>query len=127
MGCGSERPIELPAVGWLSYPRGVENPFLRRLSFVTQPTFRRLAAAASAAAPDRKSLARLIQAASGVVALVLLVTTSFAAPVDPDAGNKNRGTDQNRDAMLFFESRVRPLLINRCYECHAGKNREGGL
>ena len=94
---------------------------------MTQPTFRRLAAAASAAAPDRKSLARLIQAASGVVALVLLVTTSFAAPVDPDAGNKNRGTDQNRDAMLFFESRVRPLLINRCYECHAGKNREGGL
>lgn len=94
---------------------------------MTQPTFRRLAAAASAAAPDRKSLARLIQAASGLVALVLLVKTSFAAPVDPDAGNKNRVTDQNRDAMLFFESRVRPLLINKCYECHAGENREGGL
>ena len=28
----------------------------------------------------------------------------------------------------FFESEVRPLLIEQCYRCHSeGKNREGGL
>jgi hypothetical protein len=27
----------------------------------------------------------------------------------------------------FFEQRVRPLLVEHCYECHAGKKRNGGL
>ncbi len=27
----------------------------------------------------------------------------------------------------FFEKRVRPLLIERCYECHAGSEKNGGL
>jgi len=27
----------------------------------------------------------------------------------------------------FFEKRIRPLLIERCYECHAGQERSGGL
>ncbi|TWU56382.1 Planctomycete cytochrome C [Rubripirellula tenax] len=31
------------------------------------------------------------------------------------------------DSVRFFESRIRPLLISRCYECHAGESREGGL
>jgi hypothetical protein len=30
--------------------------------------------------------------------------------------------------LSFFEKRVRPLLVNRCYECHsAGKKIKGGL
>lgn len=31
------------------------------------------------------------------------------------------------DAVEFFEKQVRPLLIERCYECHAGDERSGGL
>jgi Protein of unknown function (DUF1553)/Protein of unknown function (DUF1549)/Planctomycete cytochrome C len=27
----------------------------------------------------------------------------------------------------FFESKIRPVLVEHCYECHAGENREGGL
>src|SRR5262245_22485741 len=27
----------------------------------------------------------------------------------------------------FFEQRVRPLLVEHCYSCHAGKKRQGGL
>jgi hypothetical protein len=27
----------------------------------------------------------------------------------------------------FFEQRVRPLFVERCYKCHAGKKHNGGL
>lgn len=27
----------------------------------------------------------------------------------------------------FFENKVRPILVNRCYECHSGEKTEGGL
>ena len=27
----------------------------------------------------------------------------------------------------FFEARIRPLLVERCFECHAGDVAEGGL
>ena len=30
-------------------------------------------------------------------------------------------------AIEFFEKSVRPLLVSRCYECHSGKERNGGL
>jgi hypothetical protein len=36
-----------------------------------------------------------------------------------------RGDDD--ESPRFFESRIRPLLVARCYECHAGDNVEGGL
>jgi hypothetical protein len=29
--------------------------------------------------------------------------------------------------LRFFENRIRPLLVARCFECHAGENVEGGL
>jgi hypothetical protein len=31
------------------------------------------------------------------------------------------------EAMRFFESRVRPVLINHCFKCHADKKQRGGL
>ncbi len=31
------------------------------------------------------------------------------------------------DQLRFFENSIRPLLVNRCYECHAGEESEGGL
>jgi hypothetical protein len=27
----------------------------------------------------------------------------------------------------FFESKIRPLLVDRCYECHSGEKTKGGL
>jgi hypothetical protein len=35
--------------------------------------------------------------------------------------------DAARAAMDFFEKEVRPLLIERCYECHADKKQKGSL
>lgn len=31
------------------------------------------------------------------------------------------------DGAAFFESRIRPVLVERCHECHAGDAAEGGL
>jgi hypothetical protein len=31
------------------------------------------------------------------------------------------------EAVEFFEKRVRPILVERCYECHAGAETQGGL
>ena len=36
-------------------------------------------------------------------------------------------TDVRGDEDAFFESRVRPLLIEHCYECHSGTSTKGGL
>ena len=33
---------------------------------------------------------------------------------------------QERDAEQFFESKIRPILANNCYQCHTGAN-SGGL
>ncbi len=30
------------------------------------------------------------------------------------------------DSVAFFESKVRPLLIESCYECHDAKKQKGG-
>ncbi len=42
------------------------------------------------------------------------------APVAP-------AEDAQRAAMSFFEKEVRPILAERCYECHSGKTQKGGL
>jgi len=39
-----------------------------------------------------------------------------ALPAEPDA-----------DAAAFFETKVRPLLVAKCHDCHAGETTEGGL
>ncbi|MEO6739790.1 MAG: c-type cytochrome domain-containing protein, partial [Chthoniobacteraceae bacterium] len=36
-------------------------------------------------------------------------------------------TDAERETMKFFENDVRPLLANRCYECHGEKKKKGSL
>ncbi len=35
--------------------------------------------------------------------------------------------DAQRAASVFFEKEVRPILANRCYECHGEKKQKGGL
>ncbi len=36
-------------------------------------------------------------------------------------------TDAQRAALQFFEKEVRPVLANRCYECHGEKKQKGRL
>lgn len=37
------------------------------------------------------------------------------------------GDDAPPGAMAFFEKEVRPVLANRCYECHGARKQKGGL
>ena len=38
-----------------------------------------------------------------------------------------RASEPAASGMAFFESKVRPLLIDHCYDCHSGDNTKGGL
>ena len=58
----------------------------------------------------------------GIVALsIVLVTAPVVCAQDPEA---NSLTPQQVE---FFESKVRPLLVEHCYECHSGAEEQGGL
>ncbi|RBP38091.1 cytochrome c [Roseimicrobium gellanilyticum] len=35
--------------------------------------------------------------------------------------------DASRAAVAFFEKEVRPILVNRCFDCHSEKKQKGGL
>ena len=46
------------------------------------------------------------------------------------AGWQSRGAAGNRitsSQLDFFEQRIRPILVNECYECHGAKKQKGGL
>lgn len=49
--------------------------------------------------------------------LLACLTTSAASAAE----------DAQRVAMTFFENEVRPILVNRCYECHSEKKQKGSL
>ena len=48
---------------------------------------------------------------------VVLLGTALAFPADPAGSPRER----------FFEQRVRPLLVKRCFDCHGSKKQQGGL
>jgi uncharacterized membrane protein len=52
--------------------------------------------------------------------LLLVLTASFAAEGAVKVG-------PNPSAAAFFEAKIRPVLVQHCYECHGGKKRYGGL
>lgn len=52
--------------------------------------------------------------------LLLLLTLTFAAEGIVKVG-------PNPSATAFFEAKIRPVLVQHCFECHAGKKRYGGL
>ncbi len=55
----------------------------------------------------------------GLSVLTVIAVTIVRADQPP--------TPEMDQQLRFFESRIRPLLIERCHQCHAGDNREGGL
>lgn len=59
---------------------------------------------------------------SAALTLVLMLT---AAPAD-DA-KKDPTPPPSKEALQFFESKVRPVLADHCFKCHAGDKHKGGL
>src|SRR5687768_993975 len=43
------------------------------------------------------------------------------------AGSAAEAAHAEREARMFFENQIRPLLANRCYECHGAKKQKSGL
>ena len=59
-------------------------------------------------------------------AAVLLIGSTLVGPATPPlAATEN--TDADASAIEHFEKHVRPLLVEHCYECHAGTEANGGL
>ncbi len=54
--------------------------------------------------------------------LIALLGSLLLQPVDARAADNDKGT-------VFFEKKIRPLLIKHCYECHSeeAEERQGGL
>ncbi|WP_437193402.1 PSD1 and planctomycete cytochrome C domain-containing protein [Planctomicrobium sp. SH527] len=49
---------------------------------------------------------------------LILMTLSICATVNVQANDTSRTVDSEA-GIAFFESKVRPILVNHCYECHA--------
>jgi len=60
-----------------------------------------------------------------LIGLALVWSISAVSAGEPNASVTAR--QQESAQLKFFENRIRPLLIERCYECHSGDNQEGGL
>ena len=61
-----------------------------------------------------------------MMSALLLIGTALVAGL---LGRTSPGFAASPDAagLEFFEKRVRPLLVSRCFDCHAGGQRDGGL
>ncbi|GAA5510180.1 PSD1 and planctomycete cytochrome C domain-containing protein [Novipirellula caenicola] len=54
-----------------------------------------------------------------VTLLVLISTSALAADAQATEPTPADGTKLSSEAVTFFESKIRPLLIEHCYECHS--------
>ncbi len=64
------------------------------------------------------SFSKLRSAAKASVALVTSILTFTAAA---------QAASITPEGAAFFESKIRPLLIEHCYDCHSGSKTKGGL
>jgi hypothetical protein len=71
----------------------------------------------------------------GIVVLLLVGAASPAAPTAEAGGQpaadppRLGGPTDAAEGIEFFETNIRPVLVERCYECHSGKAKvlQGGL
>ena len=63
---------------------------------------------------------------SRTICLLTFLTTALAAALSTDAV-RAADTADVKQQRLFFESRIRPLLVRHCFKCHANGQKKGGL
>ena len=56
-----------------------------------------------------------------------LVLSSLPLSRAGDAASERQAASPSDADVEFFETSIRPLLVNRCYECHSGDDVEAGL
>jgi len=56
----------------------------------------------------------------------MLVGTVASLAATPHGGAAPAAT-LHSDDLAFFESKIRPILVERCYECHGDRKQKGGL
>jgi mono/diheme cytochrome c family protein len=64
------------------------------------------------------------------LSLALLIVVSMLAPGAAQAlgdGDKSSAHPTSAQAAEFFESRIRPILVENCQSCHGSKKQESGL
>ena len=61
--------------------------------------------------------------------LVLLAGALFSLPYFVISNAQQKPTDFSKEGLEFFEQKIRPVLINQCYQCHStqAKKLAGGL
>ena len=62
-----------------------------------------------------------------LVLLVFLVTPAAYADDPAPGGKPVEGAAADPKALEFFENKVRPLLAERCLECHGAEKQKGNL
>lgn len=60
-----------------------------------------------------------------VIPLVALILSVQGLAAEPQKSQRPHKIDSKSEQ--FFENRVRPLLVNRCWKCHGEKQNKGGL
>ena len=58
---------------------------------------------------------------------LLVVPIIAAIPLQIASADEASSLKADAQGIEFFEKHIRPLLVERCYECHSGSESEGGL
>jgi mono/diheme cytochrome c family protein len=77
---------------------------------------------------NRMALSRSSSSRAVLLLGGLLLGLPGPAPVSLAAGDGRAPNDADRQAQEeFFETKIRPLLVNRCFDCHGKDKSKGGL
>ena len=59
-----------------------------------------------------------------VLFLLLLATGPGRGDGQKDSGPPRQPGDPTPEGIAFFEKRVRPILVGRCYKCHSAEGKK---
>ena len=62
-----------------------------------------------------------------IIAVILVAAAVDAAPSQNKTAAKAKAKSVDADKVRFFENKVRPILVRRCYSCHGPKQQKSGL
>jgi DNA-binding GntR family transcriptional regulator len=64
---------------------------------------------------------------SKLLGWIILLSLSALCAFSKGTAQADESGESQLKKIQFFEKEVRPILVNRCYECHGSKKQKGGL